>query len=191
MQASGVTPGNGCRQSSPASPCPGARIRAVLPMTVMLAFRYGTMVDKGSERPSGKSAVGGTGRRGAAERRRLVFMADLPNQLRDLFILRRSSRASACTAVPALRVTSPRSSSWNLAETRALSPQDHHDGEGPMAVNKPTGDNARKGAVKKRSQMKTTLAGASAWTKRTKPRASSWHSSAPVKRRKRRKNSKA
>jgi hypothetical protein len=37
-----------------------------------------------------------------------------------------------------------------------------------MAVNKPTGDNARKGAVKKRSQLKTTLAGASAWTKRSK-----------------------
>jgi hypothetical protein len=35
-----------------------------------------------------------------------------------------------------------------------------------MAVNKPTGDNARKGAVKKRSQTKTTL-GASAWTKRS------------------------
>jgi hypothetical protein len=31
-----------------------------------------------------------------------------------------------------------------------------------MAVNKPTGDNARKGAVKKRT--KTTLGGASAWT---------------------------
>lgn len=40
--------------------------------------------------------------------------------------------------------------------------------EAPMAVNKPTGDNARKGAVKKRSQLKTTLAGASAWTKRSK-----------------------
>jgi hypothetical protein len=37
-----------------------------------------------------------------------------------------------------------------------------------MAVNKPKGDNARKGAVKKRSQTKTTLAGASAWTKRNK-----------------------
>ena len=37
-----------------------------------------------------------------------------------------------------------------------------------MAVNKPTGDNARKGAVKKRSQTKTTLAGASAWTKRNR-----------------------
>ena len=31
-----------------------------------------------------------------------------------------------------------------------------------MAVNKPKGDNARKGAVKKRSQAKTTLGGASA-----------------------------
>lgn len=37
-----------------------------------------------------------------------------------------------------------------------------------MAVNKPTGDNARKGAVKKRSQTKSTLGGASAWTKRNK-----------------------
>lgn len=37
-----------------------------------------------------------------------------------------------------------------------------------MAVNKPVGDNARKGAVKKRSQLKTTLGGASAWTKRSK-----------------------
>jgi hypothetical protein len=37
-----------------------------------------------------------------------------------------------------------------------------------MAVNKPVGDDARKGAVRKRSQLKTTLAGASAWTKRNK-----------------------
>jgi hypothetical protein len=37
-----------------------------------------------------------------------------------------------------------------------------------MAVNKPIGDNARKGAVKKRSQLKTTLGGASAWTKRSR-----------------------
>ena len=35
-----------------------------------------------------------------------------------------------------------------------------------MAVNKPTGDNARKGAVKKRSQTKTTMAGATTFTKR-------------------------
>ncbi len=37
-----------------------------------------------------------------------------------------------------------------------------------MAVNKPVGDNARKGAVKKRSQVKTKLGGATAWTKRSK-----------------------
>jgi hypothetical protein len=37
-----------------------------------------------------------------------------------------------------------------------------------MAVNKPTGDNARKGAVKKRSQRKGKLMGETAWTKRTK-----------------------
>ena len=37
-----------------------------------------------------------------------------------------------------------------------------------MAVNKPVGDNARKGAVKKRSQIKTKLGGATAWTKRNK-----------------------
>jgi hypothetical protein len=37
-----------------------------------------------------------------------------------------------------------------------------------LAVNKPIGDNARKGAVKKRSQVKTKLGGATAWTKRNK-----------------------
>lgn len=37
-----------------------------------------------------------------------------------------------------------------------------------VAVNKPAGDNARKGAVKKRSQTRTTLRGATAWTKRSK-----------------------
>jgi hypothetical protein len=37
-----------------------------------------------------------------------------------------------------------------------------------VAVNKPVGDNARKGAVKKRSQLKTKLGGATAWTKRSK-----------------------
>jgi hypothetical protein len=36
------------------------------------------------------------------------------------------------------------------------------------AVNNPVGDNARKGAVKKRSQVKTKLGGATAWTKRSK-----------------------
>jgi hypothetical protein len=37
-----------------------------------------------------------------------------------------------------------------------------------MAVNKPVGDNARKGAVKRRTQLKTKLQGKPAWTKRDK-----------------------
>jgi hypothetical protein len=37
-----------------------------------------------------------------------------------------------------------------------------------MAVNKPVGDNARKGAVRKRSQLKGKLMGKTAWTKRNK-----------------------
>jgi hypothetical protein len=37
-----------------------------------------------------------------------------------------------------------------------------------MAVNKPARDNARKGAVKKRTQLKTKLGGATAFTKRSK-----------------------
>jgi hypothetical protein len=37
--------------------------------------------------------------------------------------------------------------------------------EATMAVNKPTGDNARKGAVKKRTQLKTKLGGAMTWTR--------------------------
>ena len=37
-----------------------------------------------------------------------------------------------------------------------------------MAVNKPTGDNARKGAVKKRTQLKTAMQGKKQWTKRDK-----------------------
>jgi hypothetical protein len=35
-----------------------------------------------------------------------------------------------------------------------------------MAVNKPVGASARKGAVRKRSQVETKLGGASAWTRR-------------------------
>jgi hypothetical protein len=42
------------------------------------------------------------------------------------------------------------------------------EGKHAMAVNKPIGDNARKGAVKKRSQFKSKLGGATAWTKRSK-----------------------
>jgi hypothetical protein len=37
-----------------------------------------------------------------------------------------------------------------------------------MAVNKPPGDNARKGAVRKRSQLKTKMMGEGHWTKRSK-----------------------
>ena len=37
-----------------------------------------------------------------------------------------------------------------------------------MAVNKPTGDTARKGAVKKRTQLKTAMQGKKQWTKRDK-----------------------
>ncbi len=37
-----------------------------------------------------------------------------------------------------------------------------------MATNKPVGDGARKGAVKKRSQLKGKLQGKTAWTKRSK-----------------------
>ena len=37
-----------------------------------------------------------------------------------------------------------------------------------MAVNKPVGDDARKGAVRKRSQLKTKVEGKAHWTKRSK-----------------------
>jgi hypothetical protein len=37
-----------------------------------------------------------------------------------------------------------------------------------MAVNKPVGDNARKGAVRKRTQLQTKVAGQKVWTKRSK-----------------------
>ena len=37
-----------------------------------------------------------------------------------------------------------------------------------MATNKPTGDNARKGAVRKRTQLKNRLMGKASWTKRDK-----------------------
>ncbi|MEY9418012.1 hypothetical protein ABIF69_004454 [Bradyrhizobium japonicum] len=35
-----------------------------------------------------------------------------------------------------------------------------------MATNKPTGDNARKGAVRKRTQLRTQVMGEATWTKR-------------------------
>jgi hypothetical protein len=37
-----------------------------------------------------------------------------------------------------------------------------------MATNKPTGDNARKGAVRKRTQLRTKTMGEGTWTKRDK-----------------------
>jgi len=37
-----------------------------------------------------------------------------------------------------------------------------------VAVNKPVGDNARKGAVRKRSQLKTEMQGEEHWTKRSR-----------------------
>jgi hypothetical protein len=37
-----------------------------------------------------------------------------------------------------------------------------------MAVNKPVGDNARKGAVRKRSQRKTKIQGEEHWAKRSR-----------------------
>jgi hypothetical protein len=37
-----------------------------------------------------------------------------------------------------------------------------------VATNKPTGDNARKGVVRKRSQIKIKLVGKTAWAKRNK-----------------------
>jgi hypothetical protein len=37
-----------------------------------------------------------------------------------------------------------------------------------MATNKPSGDNARKGAVRKRTQLHTKTMGESTWTKRDK-----------------------
>jgi hypothetical protein len=37
-----------------------------------------------------------------------------------------------------------------------------------MAVNKPVGDNARKGAVRKRSQLESKTMGKKRWTKRSK-----------------------
>ena len=42
------------------------------------------------------------------------------------------------------------------------------ESEATMAVNKPKGDNARKGAVKKRTQLATKTMGKKTWTKRDK-----------------------
>jgi hypothetical protein len=54
--------------------------------------------------------------------------------------------------------------SWNQQAGSRLSVGQ----EVAMAVNKPTGDNARKGAVKKRTQLQTKTIGKKTWTKRDK-----------------------
>ena len=53
-----------------------------------------------------------------------------------------------------------------------------------MAVNKPVGDNARKGAVRKRSQVETRLGGATAWTKSNKKGGEFMAAKKPTKRKK-------
>jgi hypothetical protein len=50
----------------------------------------------------------------------------------------------------------------------ALSVAQQSNGGCAMAVNKPVGDNARKGAVRKRSQLKTKVQGEEHWTKRSR-----------------------
>jgi len=54
-----------------------------------------------------------------------------------------------------------------------------------MAVNKPVGDNARKGAVKKRTQLKAKLGGVTAWTSATRHPGSSWPWKRPPRRKRR------
>jgi hypothetical protein len=60
-----------------------------------------------------------------------------------------------------------------------------------MAVNKPLGDYARKGAVKKRSQVRTKLGGATAFTKRNKKGGEFMAVKMPAKGKRPRKSSKA
>jgi hypothetical protein len=51
---------------------------------------------------------------------------------------------------------------------KMMSPAKELPREPMMAVNKPVGDNARKGAVRKRSQLETAMAGETHWTKRNR-----------------------
>jgi hypothetical protein len=60
-----------------------------------------------------------------------------------------------------------------------------------VAVNKPVGDNAWKGAVKKRPQVKARLGGATAWTKRNKKSGEFMAVKKPAKRPRPPKNSRA
>ena len=55
----------------------------------------------------------------------------------------------------------------NMARLKALRlAQAEQQAENPVAVNKPVGDNTRKGAVKQRSQLETPVMGEKKWTKR-------------------------
>jgi hypothetical protein len=61
--------------------------------------------------------------------------------------------------------TSPTVTASEVENTADYRPQ---SGGAGMATNKPVGDNARKGAVRKRAQRKGKLMGKTAWTKRSK-----------------------
>jgi hypothetical protein len=50
-----------------------------------------------------------------------------------------------------------------------------------MATNKPTGDDARKGAVRKRTQLRSKVMGESTWTKRNKEIGRFMDQKAPAK----------
>lgn len=115
----------------------------------------------------------------------LAYLGDQSLKLFDSFNLRRDVSAqlahdalgevdyglkfrvhvSPTTASPPCFIgTRAQSACWRLVRIYLWRPR--------MAVNKPVGDNARKGAVRKRSQLKNKLAGS--WTKRSKKSGESW-----------------
>ena len=61
----------------------------------------------------------------------------------------------------------PQRVSWNFFGNAAVVP-DGFSRSTAMAVNKPVGDNARKGAVRKRPQLETKIMGEKHWSKRNK-----------------------
>jgi hypothetical protein len=76
----------------------------------------------------------------------------------------RSSRPTSPGKGPAEETEAERSH----ARSRKVAGNPHALMERGDGVNKPVGDDARKGAVKKRTQFKTRLGGVTAWTKRSK-----------------------
>jgi hypothetical protein len=56
---------------------------------------------------------------------------------------------------------------WNFFRDEAVVRNDFQETT-TMAVNKPVGNNARKGAVRKRSQLETKIMGEKHWSKRSK-----------------------